>query len=53
MTTHQNQFLYIQTNDIREGQNAVLGYNRNDDGKARASTMTPMASSAHMTTTPR
>ncbi len=32
MTTHQNQFLYIQTNDIREGQNAVLGYNRNDDG---------------------
>ncbi len=32
MTTRHNQFLYIQTNDIREGQNAVLGYNRKDDG---------------------
>ena len=32
MTTRHSQFLYIQTNDIREGQNAVLGYNRNDDG---------------------
>ena len=32
MTTRQNQFLYIQTNDIREGQNAVLGYVRKDDG---------------------
>jgi len=25
-------YLYIQTNDIREGQNAVLGYVRHDDG---------------------
>ena len=32
MTTRHSQFLYIQTNDIREGQNAVLGYNRKDDG---------------------
>lgn len=32
MITRHNQFLYIQTNDIREGQNAVLGYNRKDDG---------------------
>jgi len=32
MTTHQGSFLYIQTNDIREGQNAVLGYTRKDDG---------------------
>ncbi|HMS83847.1 MAG TPA: hypothetical protein PKD12_09360 [Nitrospira sp.] len=27
-----NKYLYIQTNDIREGQNAVLGYVRRDDG---------------------
>ncbi|MCA9055831.1 MAG: hypothetical protein KDA75_18480, partial [Planctomycetaceae bacterium] len=26
------RYLYIQTNDIREGQNAVLGYTRGDDG---------------------
>lgn len=26
------RYLYIQTNDIREGQNAVLGYSRDDDG---------------------
>ncbi len=32
MTTRHSQFLYIQTNDIREGQNAVLGYSRKDDG---------------------
>ena len=28
----QGRYLYIQTNDIREGQNAVLGYTRKDDG---------------------
>ena len=28
----QGRFLYIQTNDPREGQNAVLGYLRHDDG---------------------
>lgn len=28
----RGRYLYIQTNDIREGQNAVLGYLRNDDG---------------------
>lgn len=33
----QDRYLYIQTNDIREGQNAVLGYTRNDDG-----TLTPL-----------
>lgn len=27
-----NSFIYIQTNDIREGQNAVLGYSRKIDG---------------------
>ena len=32
MTTNCGKFLYIQTNDIREGQNAVLGYIRKDDG---------------------
>lgn len=32
------RYLYIQTNDIREGQNAVLGYLRQDDG-----TLTPLA----------
>ena len=32
MTTVHGQYLYIQTNDIREGQNAVLGYVRKDDG---------------------
>lgn len=26
------KYLYIQTNDMREGQNAVLGYSRKDDG---------------------
>lgn len=26
------RYLYIQTNDIREGRNAVLGYIRHDDG---------------------
>lgn len=26
------RYLYIQTNDIREGQNAVLGYTRSSDG---------------------
>ena len=26
------KYLYIQTNDVREGQNAVLGYHRHDDG---------------------
>jgi 6-phosphogluconolactonase (cycloisomerase 2 family) len=26
------KYLYIQTNDIREGKNAVLGYERRDDG---------------------
>lgn len=26
------RYLYIQTNDIREGRNSVLGYARNDDG---------------------
>lgn len=26
------RYLYIQTNDVREGQNAVLGYSRNEDG---------------------
>ena len=31
-STAQNQYLYIQTNDIREGRNAVLGYVRNSDG---------------------
>ncbi len=30
--TGRNKYLYIQTNDIREGQNAVLGYVRQDDG---------------------
>lgn len=30
--TVEGHFLYIQTNDIREGQNAVLGYTRNEDG---------------------
>ena len=38
MTTRENRFLYIQTNDIREGQNAVLGYIRKDDG-----TLEPLA----------
>ncbi len=33
MTTIHGQYLYIQTNDIREGQNAVLGYVRKDDGR--------------------
>lgn len=28
----RGRYLYIQTNDIREGQNAVLGYSRKDDG---------------------
>lgn len=28
----EGRYLYIQSNDIREGQNAVLGYIRNDDG---------------------
>lgn len=31
-TTGQGQYLYIQTNDIREGRNAVLGYSLKDDG---------------------
>ncbi len=30
--TAHKKYLYIQTNDIREGQNAVLGYVRQDDG---------------------
>ena len=28
----RGRYLYIQTNDIREGQNAILGYLRADDG---------------------
>jgi hypothetical protein len=38
------QYLYIQTNDIREGQNAVLGYTRNDDGS-----LTPLAGNPFFT----
>ncbi|WP_417848867.1 hypothetical protein [Thalassoglobus sp.] len=38
------RYLYIQTNDIREGQNAVLGYTRNDDG-----TLTPLAGNPFFT----
>jgi len=32
MTADRGKYLYIQRNDIREGQNAVLGYVRKDDG---------------------
>lgn len=32
MTTSCGRYLYIQTNDIREGQNAVFGYVRKGDG---------------------
>lgn len=28
----ERRYLYIQTNDVREGQNAVLGYVRHDNG---------------------
>jgi hypothetical protein len=28
----EGRYLYIQTNDVREGQNAVLGYVRHDNG---------------------
>jgi 6-phosphogluconolactonase (cycloisomerase 2 family) len=28
----EGRYLFLQTNDIREGQNAVLGYSRHDDG---------------------
>lgn len=28
----EGRYLFIQTNDIREGRNAVLGYSRHDDG---------------------
>ncbi len=38
------KYLYIQTNDIREGQNAVLGFSRNDDG-----TVTPLAGNPFFT----
>ena len=31
-TMKPERYLYIQTNDVREGQNAVLGYTRLDDG---------------------
>ncbi|MBX9604557.1 MAG: hypothetical protein K2X35_26400 [Bryobacteraceae bacterium] len=31
-TNGRGRYLYIQTNDIREGRNAVLGYTRKDDG---------------------
>src|SRR5687768_2651022 len=27
----EGRYLFLQTNDIREGQNAVLGYSRHDD----------------------
>lgn len=38
------RYLYIQTNDIREGQNAVLGYSRGTDG-----TLTPLAGNPFFT----
>jgi DNA-binding beta-propeller fold protein YncE len=37
-------YLYIQANDVREGQNAVLGYHRNDDG-----TLSPLPGSPFYT----
>lgn len=38
------RFLYIQANDIREGQNAVLGYVRHDNG-----TLSPMPGNPYYT----
>eukprot|EP00456_Euglypha_rotunda_P042303 TRINITY_DN32_c12_g2_i3.p1 TRINITY_DN32_c12_g2~~TRINITY_DN32_c12_g2_i3.p1 ORF type:complete len:518 (-),score=64.28 TRINITY_DN32_c12_g2_i3:82-1635(-) len=38
------KYLYIQTNDIREGQNAVLGYTRNEDGS-----LSPLAGNPYYT----
>lgn len=35
------RYLYIQTNDIREGQNAVLGYTRNENGSLTPLTGNP------------
>lgn len=37
LTTHNasaagGRYLYIQSNDTRDGKNAVLGYTRQDDG---------------------
>lgn len=40
----QGRYLYIQANDVREGQNAVLGYHRNDDG-----TLSPLPGSPFYT----
>lgn len=31
-TAGQGHYLYLQTNDVRDGQNAVLGYTRKNDG---------------------
>jgi 6-phosphogluconolactonase (cycloisomerase 2 family) len=44
VSAEQGRFLYIQSNDIREGQNAVLGYIRGDDGS-----LTPLAGNPFFT----